>query len=118
MLVLLAAVATGARAAWTGGPYTATATENLGAITVNGDATLTINSDVTVTVTGGINVASGTLTVTGPGTLVVTGAKGNDGWYDSDNDFGYPGGNGGAAISGNIIVQGGATVTATGGSSS
>ena len=113
MLVLLAAVVTGARAAWTGGTYTATANENLGAITVNGDATLTINSDVTVTITGGINVASGTLTVTGPGTLVVNGAKGNNGasgFLDGGN-----GGNGGVAISGNIIVQGGATVTATGG---
>lgn len=112
LLALLMTAATGARAAWTGGTYTATATENLGAITVNGDATLTINSDVTVTVTGGINVASGTLTVTGPGTLVVTGAKGNNGasgWEGSN------GGNGGVAISGNIIVQGGATVTATGG---
>ena len=39
LLVLHAAVFTGARAAWTGVPYTATATENLGAITVNGDAT-------------------------------------------------------------------------------
>ena len=112
LLALLLTAATGARADWTGGTYTATANENLGAITVNGDATLTINSDVTVTVTGGINVASGTLTVTGPGTLVVNGAKGNDGnsgWAGSD------GGNGGVAISGNIIVQGGATVTATGG---
>ena len=112
LLALLLTAATGARAAWTGGTYTATANENLGAITVNGDATLTINSDVTVTVTGGINVASGTLTVTGPGTLVVTGAKGNDGNSDFD---GGPGGTGGVAISGNIIVQGGATVTATGG---
>lgn len=112
LLVLLMTAATGARAAWTGGTYTATANENLGAITVNGDATLTINSDVTVTVTGGINIASGTLTVTGPGTLVVNGAKGNDG----NSDFnGGPGGPGGVAISGNIIVQGGATVTATGG---
>ena len=111
-LALLLTAATGARADWTGETYTATATENIGAITVNGDATLTINSDVTVTVTGGINVASGTLTVTGPGTLVVTGAKGNDGasgWKGSN------GSNGGVAISGNIIVQGGATVTATGG---
>ena len=111
-LALLITAVTGARAAWTGGTYTATANENLGAITVNGDATLTINSDVTVTVTGGINVASGTLTVTGPGTLVVTGAKGNNGasgWEGSN------GSNGGVAISGNIIVQGGATVTATGG---
>ena len=112
LLALLLTAATGARAQWTGGTYTATANENLGAITVNGDATLTINSDVTVTVTGGINVASGTLTVTGPGTLVVNGAKGNDGasgWKGSN------GRNGGVAISGNIIVQGGATVTATGG---
>ena len=104
-LALLITVATGAwaKAQWTGGTYTATANENRGAITVNGDATLTINSDVTVTVTGGINVASGTLTVKGPGTLVVTGVNmlGDD--------------TGGVAISGNIIVQGGATVTATGG---
>ena len=113
MLVLLAAVATGARADWTGETYTATATENLGAITVNTDATLTINEGVTVTVTGGINVASGTLTVTGPGTLVVTGNDGNDGVKDVV--VGGAGGTGGVAISGNIIVQGGATVTATGG---
>ena len=113
MLVLLAAVATGARAQWTGETYTATATENLGAITVNADATLTINEGVTVTVNGGINVASGTLTVTGPGTLVVTGAEGNDG---ANGDWsGGTGGDGGVAISGNIIVEGGATVTATGG---
>ncbi len=44
MLALLAAVVTGARAAWTGGTYTATATENLGVITVNGDAPLYINT--------------------------------------------------------------------------
>ena len=112
LLALLLTAATGARADWTGGTYTATATENLGAITVNGDATLTINSDVTVTVTGGINVASGTLTVTGPGTLVVNGAKGNNG---ASGLKGSNGSNGGVAISGNIIVQGGATVTATGG---
>ena len=115
-VLTIAAAATGpARAQWTGGTYTATATENLGAITVNGNATLTINSDVTVTVTGGINVASGTLTVKGPGTLVVTGANGNDGWYDDWDAVAYPAGNGGAAISGNIIVQDGAVVTATGG---
>ena len=112
-LALLITAATGARAAWTGGTYTATANETLGAITVNGDATLTINSDVTVTVYGGINIASGTLTVTGPGTLVVTGAKGNNG---ASGWNGGNGGNGGVAISGNIIVQGGATVTANGGS--
>ena len=112
LLALLMTAATGARAAWTGGTYTATATENLGAITVNGDATLTINSDVTVTVTGGINVASGTLTVTGPGTLVVNGKAGSNGGGGFE---GSTGGNGGVAISGNIIVQGGATVTATGG---
>ena len=43
---------------------------------------------------------------------MVNGAKGNNGasgWEGSN------GGNGGVAISGNIIVQGGATVTATGG---
>ena len=112
---LLCLTVSGARADWTGGTYTATATENLGAITVSADATLTINEGVTVTVTGGINVASGTLTVTGPGTLEVTGANGTDGWYDDENEVLHSAGNGGAAISGNIIVQGGATVTATGG---
>ena len=111
-LVALFALTTGARAGWSGGTYTATATENLGEIMVNGDATLTINSDVTVTVNGGITVASGTLTVTGPGTLVVTGSDGGGG---NDGIYGGAGGNGGAAICGNIIVQGGATVTATGG---
>ena len=113
LLALLITAATGAWAGWTGGTYTATTNEDLGAITVNGDATLTINSDVTVTVTGGINVASGTLTVTGPGTLVVTGGNGGNGSYGEID--GGNGGNGGVAISGNIIVQGGAVVTATGG---
>ena len=112
LLVLLAAVVTGARAAWTGGTYTATATENLGAITVNGDATLTINEGVTVTVTGGINVASGTLTIVGPGTLVV---NGNDGSNGQSDDVGGNGTPGGVAISGNIVVQDGATVQANGG---
>ena len=108
ILALLCLTVTSARADWTGDTYTATADEDLEAITVDDDATLTINEGVTVTVTGGINVASGTLTIVGPGTLVVTGAKGNDVGEE-------PEGEGGAAISGNIIVQGGATVTATGG---
>ena len=43
-LALLLTAVTGARADWTGGTYTATATENLGAITVNGDAPLYINT--------------------------------------------------------------------------
>ncbi len=112
MLVLLMAVVTGARAAWTGGTYTATANENLGAITVNGDATLTINSDVTVTVTGGINVASGTLTVKGPGTLVVNGKAGSNGGSDVTGGNGTPGS---AAITGNIKVMDNATIQANGG---
>ena len=115
LLVLLITAATGVWAeAWTGGTYTATTNETLSAINVGSSATLTINSNVTVTVNGGITINSGaTLTVTGPGTLVVTGAKGNDG--GNGDISGGTGGTGGVAISGNIIVQGGAVVTATGG---
>ena len=109
MLVLLAAVIMCARANWTGGTYTATATETLGSITVSSDATLIINDGVTVTVNGGIKVTSGTLTIVGHGTLVVNGKNGNNGAYDGGN-----GDTGGTAISGNIIVKG-ATVNATGG---
>ena len=105
-LVALLALTTGARAQWTGGTYTATANENPNAINVNDDATLTINADVTVTVTGGITISEGkTLTVVGPGTLVVNGTNGNNG----------SGGHGYAAVSGTIVVQDGANVTATGG---
>ena len=80
ILALLCLTVTSAWADWTGGTYTATADENLSAITVNTDATLTINAGVTVTVTGvtginigqGLTVASGkTLTIVGPGTLIV-----------------------------------------------
>ena len=113
MLVLLMTAVTGAWADWTGGTYTATANEDLGAITVNGDAMLTINEGVTVTVNGGINVASGTLTIVGPGELVVTGAAGSTGDEGTD-DNGGPGGSGGAAISGAVAIYSG-TITATGG---
>ena len=113
MLVLLMTAVTGAWADWTGGTYTATANEDLGAITVNGDAMLTINEGVTVTVNGGINVASGTLTIVGPGELVVTGAAGRTG-DESIDDNGGPGGSGGAAISGAVAIYSG-TITATGG---
>ena len=111
LLVLLMTAVTGARAAWTGGTYTATANENLNAITVSDDATLTINADVTVTVTGGIVVADGkTLTITGGGTLVANGANGANG------GTGQTGNAGGTAIAGNVIINGvGLTVTATGG---
>ena len=111
MLVLLAAVVSGAWAQWTGGTHTATANENLNAINVSDDATLTINQGVTVTVNGGITVASGkTLTVTGGGTLVANGANG------TDVEPGQTGNAGGTAIAGNVIINGvGLTVTATGG---
>ena len=112
MLVLLAAVVTGARAQWTGGTYTATATENLGAITVTSDATLTINKGVTVTVNGGINATGHTLTVAGSGTLVVKGSNGNNGYNSVEQ--GGSGGNGGNGVTGNLIVDG-ANVTITGG---
>jgi acyl dehydratase len=72
-LALLMTAATGAWADWTGGTYTATTNEELGAITVGADATLTINEGVTVTVKGGINANGHTLTVNGAGTLTVTG---------------------------------------------
>ncbi len=45
---------TSAWADWTGGTYTATTNENLGAITISADATLTINAGVIMTVSGGI----------------------------------------------------------------
>ena len=73
LLALLMTVASGAWAQWTGGTYTATTNEELGAITVGADATLTINEGVTVTVSGGINANGHTLTVNGAGTLTVTG---------------------------------------------
>ena len=123
-LALLLTAVTGAWADWTGGTYTATADENLGNIIVSDDVTLTINAGVTVTVTSynvsapGIKVANGkTLTIVGPGTLVVNGAKGIKG-SDSSMMTGNPGGqgtDGGAAITGNIIVKEGATVEANGG---
>ena len=55
-LALLLTAATGAWADWTGGTYTATTNEELGAINVSDDAMLTINQGVTVTVNGGITV--------------------------------------------------------------
>lgn len=113
MLVLLAAVVTGAWADQLASSYSSNATLN--AVTVSASMEVTIATGVTVTINNGLNITSGTLTVTGPGTLVVTGAKGNDGNGGNDADEGGPGGNGGVAISGNIIVQGGATVTANGG---
>ena len=112
-LVLLMTAATGAWADWTGGTYTATTNEELGAITVGADATLTINEGVTVTVKGGINANGHTLTVNGAGTLTVTGTNGADG----ANGGGFTGGGGGigsAGFTGTLIVDG-ATVNVTGG---
>ena len=109
-LVALLAVTTGAWADELASSYSSDATLNN--VTVSDNMEVTIATGVTVTINNGLNITSGTLTVTGPGTLVVNGAKGNDGNSDFD---GGPGGTGGVAISGNIIVQGGATVTATGG---
>ena len=112
-LALLMTAATGAWADWTGGTYTATTNEELGAITVGADATLTINEGVTVTVKGGINANGHTLTVNGAGTLTVTGTNGADG----ANGGGFTGGGGGigsAGFTGTLIVDG-ATVNVTGG---
>ena len=109
-LALLITAVTGARADQLASSYSSDATLNN--VTVSASMEVTIATGVTVTINNGLNITSGTLTVTGPGTLVVTGAKGNNGasgWEGSN------GSNGGVAISGNIIVQGGATVTATGG---
>ena len=99
ILALLLVAATGARADWTGGTYTATAHEELGAITVNDDATLTINEGVTVFVNDGIGVAEGkTLTIAGPGKLVVKGEKGTD----TIGSSGETGGKAGSAVTTNL----------------
>ena len=113
LLVLLMTAATGAWADWTGGTYTATTNEELGAITVGADATLTINEGVTVTVKGGINANGHTLTVNGAGTLTVTGTNGADGASSGEYDGGG-GGIGSAGFTGTLIVDG-ATVNVTGG---
>ena len=110
-LALLLTAATGAWADQLASSYSSNATLN--AVTVSASMEVTIATGVTVTINNGLNITSGkTLTITGPGTLVVNGAKGNNG---GSGPYGNNGGNGGVAISGNIIVQGGATVTATGG---
>ena len=102
-LALLCLTVSSARAQWTGGTYTATTNEKRQVVVVYDDATLTINPDVTITVYEGIRILDGkTLTITGSGTLVVTGVSGAEG-----ND-------GGAAIQGNVIING-VTVVATGG---
>ena len=112
-LALLLTAATGAWAQWTGGTYTATTNEELGAITVGADATLTINEGVTVTVSGGINANGHTLTVNGAGMLTVTGTNGANG-TDGGMYDGGGGGNGSAGFTGTLIVDG-ATVNVTGG---
>ena len=112
-LALLITAVGGAWAQWTGGTYTATANENLGAITVGADATLTINEGVTVTVSGGINANGHTLTVNGAGTLIVTGTNGAWGANGGMGDGG-DGSNGSAGFTGTLIVDG-ATVNVTGG---
>ncbi len=114
MLVLLMTAATGAWADWTGGTYTVTANENIGSVNVSSDATLTINEGVTLTVNSGITVADGkTLTIEGPGTLNVTGTSGANG-ADAPVDDAGNGGDGGAAISGTVVIYSG-TVLAFGG---
>ena len=112
MLVLLAAVVTGARADQLASSYSSNATLN--EVTVSASMEVTIATGVTVTINNGLNITSGTLTVKGPGTLVVNGKAGSNGGYSalSNGGNGTPGS---AAITGNIIVQGGATVKATGG---
>ena len=112
MLVLLAAVVTGAWADQLASSYSSNATLN--AVTVSASMEVTIATGVTVTINNGLNITSGTLTVKGPGTLVVNGKAGSNGGASSSGNGGN-GANGAAAISGNIIVQGGATVKATGG---
>ncbi len=112
-LALLMTAASGAWAQWTGGTYTATMNEKLGAITVGADATLTINEGVTVTVSGGINANGHTLTVKGAGMLTVTGTNGANG-ANGDMSDGGGGGIGSAGFTGILIVDG-ATVNVTGG---
>ena len=112
MLVLLAAVVSGAWADQLASSYSSNATLN--AVTVSASMEVTIATGVTVTINNGLTITSGTLTVKGPGTLVVNGKAGSNGGASGTGNGGN-GANGAAAITGNIIVQGGATVKATGG---
>ena len=124
-LVALLALTAQAWAMWTGGTYTATASEvNWNSVNVTDDATLTINQDVSVT-TGSISISAGkTLTVVGPGHLVVNGGitgsgtiivKGNalllvysaDGSEGAPGDDGSNGGDGAAAIMCSITIYSG-----------
>ncbi len=111
MLVLLAAVVTGARADQLASSYSSNATLN--EVTVSASMEVTIATGVTVTINNGLNITSGTLTVKGPGTLVVNGKAGSNGGSGM-----YTGGNGtpgSAAITGNIKVMDNATIQANGG---
>ena len=110
-LALLITAVTGARADQLASSYSSNATLN--AVTVSASMEVTIATGVTVTINNGLNITSGTLTVKGPGTLVVNGKAGSNGGNSVEN--GGNGTPGSAAITGNIIVQGGATVKATGG---
>ena len=109
-LALLITAVTGARADQLASSYSSNATLN--EVTVSASMEVTIATGVTVTINNGLNITSGTLTVKGPGTLVVNGKAGSNG---SNGDTGGNGTPGSAAITGNIIVQGGANVKATGG---
>ena len=110
-LALLITAVTGAWADQLASSYSSNATLN--AVTVSASMEVTIATGVTVTINNGLNITSGTLTVKGPGTLVVNGKAGSNGGNSVEN--GGNGTPGSAAITGNIIVQGGATVKATGG---
>lgn len=112
LLVLLAAAVSGA---WAKVPtFDQTIFESdaqLGQIYVTENTEITIADGAILTINGGLVIQEGaTLTVNGPGTLVVNGTKGSVGTMMT----GDPGGQGGAAISGDIIIKG-ATVNANGG---
>ena len=115
LLVLLMAAVSGAWADELQTQYTSDA--QLNAVTVSTDMEITIIGDAVVTINGGLVIEdNATLTVIGPGKLVVNGTNGSQG-SQGTMLTGNPGGqgtDGGAAITGNIVVKG-ATVQATGG---
>lgn len=96
---------------WAGGSVTfATNTTIEGGVSVTDDTTLTIQSGVTLTINDGVVITNGKLTVTGGGTLVVNGAAGTRATSADAND----GANGGAAVVGDIVLNG-VNATITGG---
>lgn len=79
-----------------------------GSLTITGPVTVT--SNITLTIPAGE-----ILTVTGAGKLIVSGEDGSEGAYGEEGEAGGNGTNGGDGFTGNIIINGGASVTVNGG---